>query len=169
MAPFYRADPARRPEPFDHAADGCGVCRTFLCARCRDRVVICARCDRGQVYCANGCAGYARRAAQREAGRRYQQSRDGRFAHAERNRRYRLRRKNVTHQGSPPTAPDGQLAAEPVSAGTPALSHCHWCGCPCSAFLRQRFLRRRRVRSIDANASIPRHPQGTHGHHDHLP
>ena len=103
--------------------------RFFLCARCRTQVVICCRCDRGQIYCAGDCAQEARRRSRREAGRRYQRSRDGRFAHAERNRRYRVRRKNVTHQGSPPPPPDGLLASgskapevAPLSSGQARLS-----------------------------------------------
>ena len=74
-----------RPELIDkcgHADEDSG--RTFLCVRCHERVLICSHCDRGQIYCVGGCARIARRIAQREAGRRYQRSRDGRFSHAER-------------------------------------------------------------------------------------
>ena len=53
--------------------------RQFLCGRCRDTVWICRRCDRGQFYCGSGCAQWARRLAQRQAGARYQRSRRGRF------------------------------------------------------------------------------------------
>ena len=70
--------------------------RMFLCARCRVQVVVCPRCDRGQIYCAAGCSSEARREAQRAAGARYQASRAGRFAHAERSRRDRARCKIVT-------------------------------------------------------------------------
>jgi len=73
--------------------------RLFLCARCRVQVLICSACDHGQVYCAGGCSQLSRRASVREAGQRYQRSRKGRFVHAERSRRYRQRRQNVTHQG----------------------------------------------------------------------
>ena len=135
--------------------------RTFPCARCNVRVFICSHCDRGQIYCAGGCGPTARRAAQLEAGRRYQQSRNGRFAHAERNRRYRVRHKNVTHQGSPLRPSDGLvttdpsvIASEPLppsrgrecsipSSGEPW--RCHFCGRICPQFVRQGFLRRRRV------------------------
>jgi transposase len=64
--------------------------RLFLCARCRAQVFICRRCDRGQIYCASGCAQAARRVSLREAAQRYQHSRRGRLAHAQRARRYRL-------------------------------------------------------------------------------
>ena len=35
--------------------------RLFLCAGCRDQVIVCSCCDRGQIYCAGGCAREARR------------------------------------------------------------------------------------------------------------
>jgi hypothetical protein len=74
--------------------------RRFLCASCRVEVYICTHCDRGQRYCAGGCARVARCRSQREADRRYQGSLRGRLIHAERSRRYRLRRKSVTDHGS---------------------------------------------------------------------
>ena len=78
--------------------------RFFLCACCRKQVLVCSHCDRGQHYCANGCASRTRRLLQRDAGRRYQHSRAGRFKHALRLRRWRERRaaqiQEVTHQGS---------------------------------------------------------------------
>lgn len=162
--------------------DGCGNVegapgRTFLCARCRKRVLICSRCDRGQLYCAEDCALIARRVAQRAAGRRYQQSRDGRFAHAERNRRYRVRQKNVTHQGSAPPPPDGQVTSDPTVIASEPFSptrrreyslqcsvepwRCHFCGYLCPEFVRQGFLRRRRVPRRQAR-------RGT-DHHGHTP
>jgi hypothetical protein len=49
------------------------------------------------------CAARARRRTRRDAGRRYQTSRRGRLAHAERSRRYWVRCKNVTHHGSSPS------------------------------------------------------------------
>jgi hypothetical protein len=66
-------------------------------------VVICSHCDRGNRYCGKQCAQTARRQSQREAARRYQASRRGRFAHAARQRRYRRRRSaKVAHQQFPP-------------------------------------------------------------------
>ena len=87
--------------------------RLFNCARCRRQVVICSHCDRGNIYCGKRCSETARRQSQREAGRHYQKTRRGRFAHAERQRRYRQRRRqNATHQGSPPAIADETLSAE---------------------------------------------------------
>ena len=113
--------------------------RRFVCARCRAPVLVCSHCDRGQVYCAAGCAATARRQSQRDAGRRYQDSLPGRFHHAARTRRWRVRQaaltmstpmsaatsiapttaQSVTHQGSPLGVSDAVLAAPssmPVAA-----------------------------------------------------
>ena len=113
--------------------------RRFLCARCRAPALVCSHCDRGQIYCAAGCAAVARLQSQREAGRRYQCSRPGRFVHAARTRRWRQRQallavsaaraematpQSVTHQGSPLPASDAVLTVpSPMSAAaTPALA-----------------------------------------------
>jgi hypothetical protein len=126
--------------------------RLFLCAACRTQSLICSCCDRGQIYCAGDCAARARHRALRAAGRRYQSSRRGRLAHADRTRRYRARGKKVTHHGSPEPPGDDLLApGSPTIAGDAAFpeerpgtaSHCHWCGRRCPAFVRREFLRRR--------------------------
>ena len=131
--------------------------RFFLCARCRTQVFICRRCDRGQIYCAGGCAQAARRTSLREAAQRYQRSRRGRLAHAQRARRYRAQHNKVTHHGSPATAPSALLPADSmraavthrrVTASAPAATHCHLCGCACSPFVRLGPLRRRAPRCI---------------------
>jgi len=147
-------------------SDEAGSGRLFLCARCRSQVLICSHCDRGQRYCAESCAWEARHQSQREAGRRYARSRAGRFACAERNRRYRARRKNVTHQGSPGQRQDAVVvvttavvATKPVSLARPHLWRCHWCGRPCALTVRLGPLRNRRVR---------RHNRKGPGH-DHFP
>jgi hypothetical protein len=122
--------------------------RLFLCGRCRVQVVVCRHCDRGQIYCGRSCSAQARRTAMAAAGRRYQSSRPGRFAHAARARRYRARAKNVTHQGSTPTPvadllPSVTAASQavPVSATEP---RCRRCGAHCAAALRLGFVQRRR-------------------------
>jgi hypothetical protein len=130
--------------------------RLFNCARCRCQVVICSHCDRGNLYCGKRCSQAARRQSVRAAGERFQKSRRGRFAHAERQHRYRRRRRQkVTHQGSPPGIPDETLPAESrrsarrseVPAAVPADGiRCHLCGRMCSRLLRQRFLHRRPTR-----------------------
>lgn len=125
--------------------------RLFYCGRCQAMVRICRGCDRGQIYCSPDCAGQARRHAQREAGRRYQQSRAGRFAHAARSRAWRARQQNVTHQGSDPPAADVVLATAPLRAesghrrtlaiaGKPAPEMCCRCGQRCAGAVRLDFL-----------------------------
>ena len=136
--------------------------RLFLCARCRVQVVVCRQCDRGQRYCASACAATTRRALQRQAARRYQHSRAGRFKHALRTRRWRARQvvlaNIVTHQGSHdppsdavlPATQTSALAAQPctttMSISTTTAIHrhawrCHWCCAPCAALVRQGFIR----------------------------
>jgi hypothetical protein len=126
--------------------------RLFVCARCRAQVVVCRRCDRGQIYCDGDCSKIARQASMRVAGQRYQRSRHGRFAHAERMRRYRKRQNKVTHQGSAVPAADALLApTSTTSAATAAVSatapsvpeRCHFCHCVCPDFVRLGPLRRR--------------------------
>jgi len=71
------------------------VCGWLECQQC---FFICARCDRGDRYCSTRCGRAARAHSLRQAGRKYQASRDGRFAHAARQHR---QREKVTHQSSP--------------------------------------------------------------------
>jgi hypothetical protein len=160
-----------RPRPELDGTDA-NQARFFLCARCRTQVLICSNCDRGHIYCTGGCAQIARREQLRAAGQRYQTSRRGRVAHAQRAHRYRARRKNVTHQGSPPPPSDDLvLPSSVVTASEPSPSpdttrwawRCHWCGCRCSQFVRHGFLRRRWV---PRNVSQP-HRGGPD--HDDLP
>ena len=58
--------------------------RLIICGRpdCRQLFFLCRVCDRGQRYCSRACAAHARRGTLEGAGRRYQQSRPGRFRHA---------------------------------------------------------------------------------------
>jgi hypothetical protein len=126
--------------------------RLFVCARCRAQVIVCRRCDRGQIYCDGDCSHISRQANMRAAGQRYQRSRHGRFAHAERMRRYRSRNNKVTHHGSAVPAADALLAltsttsapvASPPAAAAPVPGHCHFCDGVCSDFVRLGPLRRR--------------------------
>lgn len=117
--------------------------RFFLCARCRCTVLICSHCDRGQRYCSADCSGQARTCAQRAAGRRYQDSRRGRHAHAQRQRRWKACAKKVTHQGSPPLPAADLLPLDKATASQPATNRsckCHFCGHAVSVFVRQGFL-----------------------------
>ena len=133
-----------------------GSARLLNCARCHCQVVLCSHCDRGQIYCGRSCAQAARRRSTHAAGRRYQHSRRGRFTHAERQRRYRQRRRaKVTHQGSPPARQAARLPAEsrrlvgshglPVAGPADGI-RCHRCGRVCQPWLRHTPLRRRPTR-----------------------
>lgn len=129
--------------------------RLFLCARCRAQVFICRRCDRGNRYCDGECARAARRESQRAAGRRYQDSRRGRFAHAARARRHRARCKFVTHHRSLAPSPNDVLqpdldaaVALANAAGSAAAPRCHCCGCALPPFVRTGFVRRRGSRRV---------------------
>ena len=145
--------------------------RLYNCARCRCQVVICSHCDRGNIYCGKRCSESARRQSRREAGRRYQKTRRGRFAHAARQRRYRRRRRaKVTHQGSPPDGSDETLPAEsrkpargseePGAVPSDGI-RCCFCGRVCSHFLRQSFLRRHSTReAIDLPPPVRAQNQG---------
>lgn len=147
----YATQGSARPRGADCSDRSAGApARFFLCARCRAQVLICSHCDRGHIYCGKGCATEARRRSLREAGRRYQASRRGRLNHAERSRRYRACKNNVTHQGSPPDQMDDVLFGSPaVSAREEApmdsrpRGHCRRCGRPCPPLMRRDFLRRR--------------------------
>ena len=103
--------------------------RLFLCARCRDQVLLCSDCDRGQLYCGRACSSAARHDRRQEAARRYQNSRGGQLKHAARSACWRQRRRarrqvataedidKVTHQGCPrPLADASLLACEIPSA-----------------------------------------------------
>ena len=125
-----------------------GSGRTFTCVHCRAVVLVCSYCDRGRRYCTEQCRDQARRIGQREAGRRYQGTRAGRFAHARRQQRYRRRQqqKKVTHQCSQEVAPGAVLASE-LSVAPVATSkvvpqwQCHWCGRTLARVVRHGFLR----------------------------
>ena len=97
--------------------------RLFLCARCRDQVVLCSHCDRGQVYCSRACSVASRHERRRHAAQLYQDSRGGRLKHAARAACWRARRRSlrqasaggdvnkVTHQGCPGSTADDSLQA----------------------------------------------------------
>jgi len=155
MPGYYLTRQRIRPRLCGDADEALANARLYLCARCHVQVLICSCCDRGNVYCKKGCAKKARRSAQREAGRRYQSSHRGRCNHAKRARDYRARQNKVTHQGSLRSSPDDVMReSEPaIPEATPSLARalqlpwrCHWCGRPCSPFLRTDFLRRGRGR-----------------------
>jgi hypothetical protein len=107
--------------------------RLFLCARCRDQVLLCSHCDRGQQYCGRACSSMSRRERRRQTAQRYQSSRGGQLKHAARSASWRHRRRSqgragaggdidkVTHQGCPDTPADASLLA----CDTPSACETH--------------------------------------------
>ena len=98
------------------------VARLFLCARCRDQVLLCSHCDRGQQYCGRACSSVSRRERRRQTAQRYQSSRGGQLKHAARTACWRQRRRSlrqasagnidkVTHQGCSVAPADASLLA----------------------------------------------------------
>lgn len=74
--------------------------RIFKCAWCLIRVAICDCCDDGQAYCGKICSQLGRLRSLKRAGTTYQNTKRGKFKHADRQRRYRARQKElkkVTH------------------------------------------------------------------------
>jgi len=92
--------------------------RLYNCQRCRMQVCICAQCDCGNLYCPPGeCAQRSRRESVRRAGARYQRSFRGARKHADRQRRYRERRKSeVTHHTFSLVAKGCSVLRHPITA-----------------------------------------------------
>lgn len=109
--------------------------RLFLCARCRDQVLLCSDCDHGQQYCSRSCASISRSERRHEAAKRYQRSPRGRLKHAARSACWRRRRRSmrkdatsrdidkVTHQGCPDAGLEYPLLAcdTPDACETPEV------------------------------------------------
>ena len=128
--------------------------RLFQCLRCRRQVMVCQQCDHGQRYCAEGCRQAARKSTRQRANKKYQNSRQGRFNNAARQKRFRQRQKEkankVTYQGSPASPPNVPLIEKlcPRQNGEkvqqkPIETVCHFCGCPSGRYFRGGFLKKR--------------------------
>lgn len=99
--------------------------RLYHCRRCGMQVCICARCDCGNLYCPEDCAELARRECVRRAGARYQRTLRGARRHAERQRRYRERKKReVTHHGLALAMRRCSVSAHPVTASESSDADC---------------------------------------------
>ena len=122
--------------------------RLFNCARCNRLIIICSCCDRNNIYCCPDCAEIARKNSLREAGKRYQNSLKGKHKHADRQRRYRLRKNKVTHHTSPNSSDNVLLSPRPneressIKQPITGIVSCSFCGKSCSTFLRSDFLHR---------------------------
>jgi hypothetical protein len=133
----------------------CDSARLYNCAHCQQQVIICSHCDHGNIYCTDGCAEQSRQEKQREAADRYQNTPNGRHLHAQRQQRYRQRKKTakekVTHRGSLDQTAYGSITAGQKAETTQQNNSdfpkkegifCHFCGCQCSEHLRWSFLHR---------------------------
>lgn len=118
--------------------------RLYNCARCHMLVIICSPCDHNNIYCGSTCSLAARVQSCYLASCRYQHTLRGRKKNAERQRRYRERvRKKVTHHTSPVLPPRVVVPRKPNERILEAVNghfHCHFCGKPCSPFLRRGYL-----------------------------
>ena len=120
--------------------------RLYYCRRCGVQVQICPRCDHGNIYCARECSRLARRECVRRAGIRYQRTPRGAHRHADRQRRYRERRYEVTHQGCASLTVGCRVSTGPVIASesidvseghcAKPQGKCAFCGAVLPAFAR---------------------------------
>ena len=97
--------------------------RLFLCARCRDQVLLCPHCDRGQGYCSRACSVASRHERRRHAAQLYQDSRCGRLKHAARAARQRARRRSLRQYAvwrATPTACAASAGVLPANNMRPA-------------------------------------------------
>jgi hypothetical protein len=74
--------------------------RLYDCRWCDAAVAACRKCDHGSPYCSRDCSRLGRKASVREAGRRYQQTPNGRENHNERCRTSRIRQPAL-YSGAP--------------------------------------------------------------------
>ena len=136
--------------------------RLYNCVGCHILVTICSPCDRNNIYCGSTCSRAARARSCYLACQRYQKSLRGRHKHAKRQQRYRERlKKKVTHHTSPVLPPRVVLPRKPnerISEAVKDHLHCHFCGNPCSAFLRRDYLRRSGKNSLRRSSSWPLAP-----------
>lgn len=125
--------------------------RIFNCGLCHSLVTICSCCDRGNIYCGEVCATQARSESSRLANKRYQNTYQGKLNHAARQKRYiarlKLAEQKVTHHSIQP--PYNILLRILIAVAMQKIVLlrkngeicCNFCGKPCSAFVRQGFLR----------------------------
>jgi hypothetical protein len=91
------------------------------CKQCGSLFTICRRCYRGHRYCGKLCREKARRQQQKDANRRYRQSREAREDHRDRQQRYR--RKNfVLHHGSKAHPTDAMIRSAKSSEAVATMA-----------------------------------------------
>ncbi len=125
--------------------------RLYSCACCRQLVILCSDCDHGNIYCFDGCSEKQRTQSLREAGKRYQETFDGKRNAARRQAEFRDRahkraaeppppEEKVTHHGSEEDAPPASMESDSREGGM-EMTHCHCCGKPVDCYLRPGFIR----------------------------
>lgn len=128
----------------------CRSARLYNCARCGCQVIICSHCDRGNIYCAGDCARLSRQEKVKATQKRYEQTQKAKIAKSKRQYNYRQRQKDkATDQGSRVLAlydllliELGKLKEKVQKCHFSQAAHpcCHFCGSPCTDFLRLFFL-----------------------------
>lgn len=132
--------------------------RLFSCAKCQDQVIICSYCDRGNIYC-QCCSKSARKISIRTANARYQQTFKGKLKHANRQKAYRLRKKQkVTDHGSIVESSNDVLTKEgnkslaviknSVNSILKQNLICNCCGKRCNPLLRSNFIGDRNSKAL---------------------
>ena len=128
--------------------------RIYNCARCARQVMLCSHCDRGNIYCFEGCADVMREHSLKEAGKRYQDTLQGRINHARRQAEYRIRQaltapddtdppQSVTHHGSEEGSPSASMEIDErrgEKRDCDMLYYCHCCGRAVDRYLRLEYL-----------------------------
>ncbi|HIJ28676.1 MAG: hypothetical protein HOD58_06755 [Gammaproteobacteria bacterium] len=129
--------------------------RLYNCACCGQQVILCSHCDWGNRYCFDGCSKVARKESLGDAGRRYQNTRQGRINNAKRQAEYRIRQAlseleppptvdKVTHHGSEEGTPSASIEIDEQrgeECSFDSLYHCHRCGRVVDHYLRSGYLR----------------------------
>lgn len=125
--------------------------RIYNCTHCHTLVAICSCCDRGNIYCGDICAAHSRKVSLHLSNKRYQNTYQGKLNHAAAQKRYvaRLKRsvQKMTDHGSQPRCNILILLMLIVAARINVAKqnhmdiYCNFCGCRCSYFARNNFLR----------------------------
>ena len=129
--------------------------RLYNCACCGQQVILCSHCDWGNRYCFDGCSKVARKESLGGAGRRYQNTFQGRINNAKRQAEHRIRQalaelesppavEKVTHHGSEGDSPSASIEIDEQrgeGCSFDSLYHCHCCGRVVDPYLRSGYLR----------------------------
>ena len=172
--------------------------RRYLCARCMAAVLIGTCCDRGNRYCFGNCSKISRHESQKESGKRYRQTKNGKAKANERQARFRSRQRlkeamqkdtsQPLQQEEKSPLPQPSLSAQeeivthhggpphptdvpipPVPTVKPIIAHKPFCCHFCGRLLSERVRINKLTHRI--RHSIPLYTQHDRRkkHHDHAP